>query len=637
MLEPAPPRFDVLLQGYLENSLTAMESAELLSMLQARPDLGTRLVDELAMTELLKTTVREADLQEAGLQASISSARRSSIRSVRIRQAAANSSTGFVLAAASAAIVVLATLFFFGRARHASQRIAAETTIEKKSHTTDWHAKEMSHIKTHLDQTTTKQNAARERLQELEAERLKLAGTVPQIKNVEQERLQVLKQLEHQRAQVERELLILNEARTNAEHELADLIAIQNVEPATEGVAPPPKTNSSKAVMVNVEIGRVQIASKSIGAIIVKPNGARESLRDGMALNVGDRIETTKAATSSRQAVLVLVLGVGATIDLADDTILECTQGHSLKLLNGLIYADVTKNYNEDTKRDGAFKLIIATPAVTAGVMGTRFELTANASSSHVRMEEGLISFFNESGRERVGALQECRAAAGSKPTSPTSAGNIWRGRKGHAKIVAVSFQDGALPSALYSGTEDTMIEQLAPASANGKKATLEVDGGGAANEASEMFALLRWKLPGIPKDTTVVGATLELNVTNVSEKRPFQIFEMLQPFSEQKANWKQFDAGNPWQAPGAQGNRDHNRQLLGLISPSSLEPHTAVLNEEGVAAVRRWIDSPDKNHGLLISRDPKTNNGFRFSSREAPDPALRPKLTIFFLAPENR
>ena len=634
MPEPAPPRFDVLLQGYLENSLTPAESTELLAMLKLRPELGTRLVDEIAINDLLRTTVREADLQDAGLP--LNSARRSSVRVVRIRTKPVAASTGNALAAASAAIVVLASLFYISNSSHAPRRLS-KGAIDKKTDTPAWHERELSHVQTRLEKTDSKLMEARERLNRLETEQVKLAGAKPQATGMEEERLQVLRQLELQRAQVERELSMLSEARTKAEHELVDLIAIQKVETNPAAVSQTPKTHQGNVPLERIEIGRVQFASKSVGAVVIKPDGVSEVLREGMALRAGDRIETRKGASASREAASVITMGIGATIDLADDTILECTQERSLKLLQGLVYADVLKNYDDDTKRDGAFKLVIVTPAATAGVLGTRFELSVDASSTRVRMEEGLLNFFNDLGRERIGALQESRAVEGSKPEVPSNLVNLWRGRKGLAKTDAISFQDGVQPGFRYAGTDDTMIEQFAPTATNGSNTILEVDGGGIDKEANEMFALLRWKLPGIPKESTIVGASLELNVTNASEKRPFQIFELLRPFSEQTANWQHFDGANQWEKPGAQGDRDHNRTLLGTIKPGSTGVHTAVFNERGVAVIRRWIATPENNNGLLISRDPRSTDGFRFSSRENSDPAMRPKLTINLLTPQKR
>jgi len=79
MSEPRTPQFEILLQGYLEGALNASESDKLLTMLKENPALGKVILDELALSDVLKTVVGDQDLRAAATSAS---QRRSKISSI---------------------------------------------------------------------------------------------------------------------------------------------------------------------------------------------------------------------------------------------------------------------------------------------------------------------------------------------------------------------------------------------------------------------------------------------------------------------------------------------------------------------------------------------------------------------------
>src|SRR5439155_2595322 len=76
-----------------------------------------------------------------------------------------------------------------------------------------------------------------------------------------------------------------------------------------------------------------------------------------------------------------------------------------------------------------------------------------------------------------------------------------------------LSYQNGVLPTSLYAGTRDTVIDQTAPTSNYGTATTLRADGDDGTGK--DVYALLRWTSLTIPTGSTVKSVTITLNVTN--------------------------------------------------------------------------------------------------------------------------
>ena len=70
MSDVRSPRFENLMQGYLEGVLTPDESREMLNMLETNPALGHALLEELAFSDVLKSLVGEQDRSAAATSAS---------------------------------------------------------------------------------------------------------------------------------------------------------------------------------------------------------------------------------------------------------------------------------------------------------------------------------------------------------------------------------------------------------------------------------------------------------------------------------------------------------------------------------------------------------------------------------------
>ncbi len=65
----------------------------------------------------------------------------------------------------------------------------------------------------------------------------------------------------------------------------------------------------------------------------------------------------------------------------------------------------------------------------------------------------------------------------------------------------------------------------------------------------------------------------------------------------------------------------------MGAVMPREAGETKILLDR---AVVQAWVRNPSANHGMVIATD-RTSDGFRFLSREAKDPARRPKLTVVY------
>jgi hypothetical protein len=194
---------------------------------------------------------------------------------------------------------------------------------------------------------------------------------------------------------------------------------------------------------------------------------------------------------------------------------------------------------------------------------------------------------------------------------------------------VTRAYQDGVAPTAAYAGTRDTYLAQARPATNFGTAATLRVDGeelGG----GEDLAALLRWDLTDIPPGSTVLAASLTVNVTNPSWD-PYGIFEVKRDWSETGATWTLAAPGTPWEVPGARGSLDRGATLLATLTLPSTGLQTIPLNASGVALVQAWVNAPATNYGILLS-DPNSPDGLAFDARQATTPTLRPKLTVTYV-----
>ncbi len=166
----------------------------------------------------------------------------------------------------------------------------------------------------------------------------------------------------------------------------------------------------------------------------------------------------------------------------------------------------------------------------------------------------------------------------------------------------------------------------------------------------AERRALLRFDLSAIPLGATIDSASLEVTVSRtISGTVSVRLHRLLN-------DWQEGSVDAPGQegtgAPASAGDATWLARRLGSelwTEPGGdfdpLESARAGLRDNGrysysgdalAADVQAWLDQPSSNHGWLLLGNPAAGFGSakRLNSRENPDPASRPLLTINFTAP---
>ena len=190
--------------------------------------------------------------------------------------------------------------------------------------------------------------------------------------------------------------------------------------------------------------------------------------------------------------------------------------------------------------------------------------------------------------------------------------------------IQHVAFQDGVSPSTDYEGTRDTKIISTDPNTVYGDHPVLEIDA------ESDYGVLLSWDLMSIPTNATVTGAAFVFDVTDVTVL-DYEYYEVTRWWEEETATWNRANSGANWQTPGALGAEDHNSTVLGTITGSTQGAYTYPLNDKALAVVQKWIREPGSNYGFIFQDYTSGDDGLDFSSREASDPAKRPRLELTY------
>lgn len=192
---------------------------------------------------------------------------------------------------------------------------------------------------------------------------------------------------------------------------------------------------------------------------------------------------------------------------------------------------------------------------------------------------------------------------------------------------LAVAFQDGVAPATDYSGTRDTKLRSDAPDSAFGSEDFLEVDAG------PDYTALLKWDLSAVPGNALVTQASIVLHVTNVSTATYF-LYALSNSWDESSATWIERRSGESWNQPGSAGSSDRSNTVLADIEGPTLGELRIPLGTEGMDVLQSWINDANANHGFVIQNYDTADDGLDFSSREAAEPSLRPRLEMTYVVP---
>jgi len=175
----------------------------------------------------------------------------------------------------------------------------------------------------------------------------------------------------------------------------------------------------------------------------------------------------------------------------------------------------------------------------------------------------------------------------------------------------------------------DMQVSQKAPTVTYGAATSLNADGDEPAGSGQDVYALLRFRLSDILAGSTVNSVKLIFNVTNTSYQA-YNAYALTKAWDEQQATWYAYRSGSRWEVAGARGTTDRGSSVLASLTPSFSGKQAFDFNASGVAQVQGWLDGTANNNGLIIAN--RVNiDGFDFSSREVPDPALRPTLQVTY------
>jgi hypothetical protein len=180
-----------------------------------------------------------------------------------------------------------------------------------------------------------------------------------------------------------------------------------------------------------------------------------------------------------------------------------------------------------------------------------------------------------------------------------------------------------------YAGCEDTYIDQGSPTASFCTEERIKVGAGQAS------AGILRFDLTSIPRNAVVTAAILQVFASEWGGSDSLLgVSPILRSTSSCEATWDQAGSGNLWAEAGCNNTTTDRR---GTAESTVRTNGVRRWYEFTVAeVVQGWVDGSLSNNGLLL-RTTETNlgEGFAFSSAQAGDPSLRPRLVITYNVPE--
>ncbi len=377
-----------------------------------------------------------------------------------------------------------------------------------------------------------------------------------------------------------------------------------------------PTTTREKApLLLAATVERVQ------GEAFLVAEEGKTAAKPGQAVYGGQGFET-----SGPKGLLAVRFADGTRLELAGDAAVQRVwerqerKGKGLFLARGVVTADVGK-------QPAGQPMVFTTAHAEATVLGTRLTLAVAGNSTRLDVREGRVRLARLPAGAAVEVPAGFYAVAGPGQDPELK----------HEHAIALSFQDDVSPGPRYSGTRDAHFgEHKSEVDRNnGTGAQVWVDGDCRPPQGDDRYALIKWDLSAIPPGSMVISASIAIQVVNNPAGQPFNLCEMKREWIENQATWNVAASKRPWQAPGARGPQERGGVILGALAPKVKGPYSAALNPAGVAVVQSWIDNPLTNHGFWLG-NPDNGDALGFESREAVQPANRPKLTIVFV-PKGR
>ncbi len=174
-----------------------------------------------------------------------------------------------------------------------------------------------------------------------------------------------------------------------------------------------------------------------------------------------------------------------------------------------------------------------------------------------------------------------------------------------------------------YTGTRDTYIFNTDPTLARGNEITFIQDN--ETNGDITRTSLLSFDLSSIPSGSTITSATLEFNVD--TEGQGFNMFRMLQAWDEATVSYSSL-GNRHYASNGTDAESTVDANWPG--NDTYVGPITVTVP---ISTIQDWIDGTMTNNGWLMVATDLAGDGQQLSSRESVDQAVRPKLTIGYIA----
>jgi hypothetical protein len=106
-------------------------------------------------------------------------------------------------------------------------------------------------------------------------------------------------------------------------------------------------------------------------------------------------------------------------------------------------------------------------------------------------------------------------------------------------------------------------------------------------------------------------------------------VHEMLRGWDEGTATWLMATDEEAWESPGVGGvPGDHDAARL---AERNLRSVGTWYHFNVTQSVRKWLEKPWTNHGLLLEGYANVSVEYRLASSEWAQVGLRPKLTVFY------
>lgn len=198
---------------------------------------------------------------------------------------------------------------------------------------------------------------------------------------------------------------------------------------------------------------------------------------------------------------------------------------------------------------------------------------------------------------------------------------------------VKASFQNG---SDGYSGCQDTYIDQTATGAANttnfstATSMVMDIDFSVYPTISRYRQSLIKWDISAIPTNATVIGAYLDLYISN--EGKQFALYKMLQDWNAATITYAN-SGGIALDNVEAVSTPD---ALFGTtLASGALDTYTGFVKVNlPISTVQSWVTSPSTNFGYMGTGGPNetTGDGLQIESCESLTQSRKPKLNIIYV-----